>query len=55
MASDSKVQMPTSGGGLVRYFEDVKTKIPIKPEYVIIAIVVVVILEIVLNKTHIFG
>lgn len=55
MASDSKVQMPTSGGGLVRYFEDVKTKVPIKPEYVIIAIVAVVILEIVLNKTRIFG
>ncbi|MFH0752598.1 MAG: preprotein translocase subunit Sec61beta [archaeon] len=50
MASNNKVQMPSSGGGLVRYFEDVKTKIPIKPEYVVIAIVVVLIAEIILHR-----
>ncbi len=55
MASDSKVQMPSSGGGLVRYFENVKTKLPVKPEYVIVAIVVVVVLEILLSKTRILG
>jgi len=55
MASDSKVQMPSTGGGLVRYFEGVKTKVPIKPEYVIIAIAVVVVLEIILHKTRILG
>jgi len=47
--------MPSGGGGLVRYFENAKTKVPIKPEYVLIAIVVVVVLEIVLIKTNIFG
>ncbi len=55
MASDAKVQMPSSGGGLVRYFEDVKTKFPIKPEYVIIAIVVIIALEIILHKTSFLG
>ncbi len=55
MASNSKVQMPSTGGGLVRYFEDVKTKVPIKPEYVIIAIAFVVVLEFVLHKTRVFG
>ncbi len=42
--------MPSSGGGLVRYFENVKTKVPIKPEYVVIAIVAVVILEILVHR-----
>lgn len=42
--------MPSSGGGLVRYFEGTKTKIPIKPHYVIIAIAVVLVLEIFLHK-----
>ena len=48
--ADNKVQMPSSGGGLVRYFEEVKTKFPIKPSYVVVAIVVVFFLEILLNK-----
>ena len=50
MASNNKVQMPSSGGGLVRYFEGVKTKVPIKPEYVIVAIIAVVVLEIILHR-----
>lgn len=50
MSSNEKVQMPSSGGGLVRYFEEVKTKLPIKPHYVVAAIVVVVVLEVVLHK-----
>jgi len=41
--------MPSSGAGLTRYFDDYKSKIELKPEHVIILIVVVIILEILLN------
>jgi preprotein translocase subunit Sec61beta len=48
MAND-KIQMPSSGAGLTRYFDDYKSKIELKPEHVIVLIVVVIILEILLN------
>lgn len=45
MAED-KIRMPASFGGLTRYFEDYKSKLEIKPEYVLFAIVLVILLEI---------
>jgi preprotein translocase subunit Sec61beta len=48
MAQD-KVNLPSGMGGLVRYFDDYKSKIEFKPEHVIIAIVVVIIAEILLH------
>ena len=48
--ADNKIQMPSSGGGLVRYFDDVKTKFDIKPIYVIAIIALVIIVEIYLYK-----
>jgi len=42
MASD-KIQMPSSGGGLLRYSDEVKSKIEISPISVVAAIVVVAI------------
>lgn len=50
-----KIQMPSSGGGLVRYFDDYKSKISIKPLYVIIFIALVIIIELYLHKTKLFG
>ena len=47
---DNKIQMPSSGGGLVRYFDDIKTKIEIKPVYVIVVIVLIIIIELYLYK-----
>ena len=44
MAED-KIRMPASFGGLTRYFEDYKSKLEIKPEYVILIIAIVIILE----------
>lgn len=49
MAED-KIQMPSSGGGLVRYFDDIKTKIEIKPVYVIAFIVLIIIIELYFYK-----
>ena len=47
--SDDRIQMPSSGAGLTRFFDDYKSKIEIKPEHVIILIVVVIVVELLLN------
>jgi preprotein translocase subunit Sec61beta len=49
MAQD-KIQMPQSGGGLVRYYDDYKTKIEVGPKVVIGMIVAVIIIEIILHS-----
>jgi len=49
MASN-KISMPSSGGGLMRYFDDYKSKIQIKPSYVIVFVVIVVIAELIIQK-----
>jgi len=47
--SNDKIQMPSSGAGLTRYFDDFHSKIELKPEHVIILIVLIILIEIVLN------
>ncbi|MFH1053307.1 MAG: preprotein translocase subunit Sec61beta [Candidatus Woesearchaeota archaeon] len=51
MARD-KVSMPSSMGGLVRYFDEYKSKIQFKPGHIIVLIIIVIIIEIVL---HLYG
>ncbi len=38
--------MPSSGGGIVRYSDDHKSKIEFKPQFVVIMIIVVILIEI---------
>jgi preprotein translocase subunit Sec61beta len=45
----NKIQMPQSTAGLVRYFEDTKEAIKIKPEYIAAASIAIVALEIALR------
>ena len=45
-----KIRMPSSGGGLVRYFDDYKSKIEFRPHYVIVLIILVIIIEFVLHN-----
>ncbi|MFH1840388.1 MAG: preprotein translocase subunit Sec61beta [Nanoarchaeota archaeon] len=45
-----KMQMPSGMGGLVRYFDDYKSKIEFKPVIVIVMIIVAIILEIILHR-----
>jgi preprotein translocase subunit Sec61beta len=52
MAKNNKVSMPSSQGGLVRYFDDYKSKIEFKPGYIIVFVIVIIILEILL---HLYG
>jgi preprotein translocase subunit Sec61beta len=47
--ADDKIQMPSSGAGLTRYFDDYKSKIELKPEHVIVMIVILILIEILLN------
>lgn len=48
MASD-KVSMPSGMGGLVRYFDEYKSKIELQPGHVLILIAVVIILVLILH------
>ena len=49
MARNEKISMPSSQGGLVRYFDDYKSKIEFKPGYIIIFVVLIIIIEIILH------
>lgn len=41
MAHDNRITMPSGMGGLMRYFDEYKSKIRIKPGHIIIMVVVV--------------
>ncbi len=47
MAQD-KISMPSGMGGLVRYFDEYKSKIKFKPGHIIILCVVVIVIMLVL-------
>jgi preprotein translocase subunit Sec61beta len=49
MSRQDKIQMPSSGAGIMRYFDDYKSKIEFKPEHVIIMVVLVIIIVIALH------
>jgi preprotein translocase subunit Sec61beta len=49
MSKDNRINMPSGMGGIVRYFDDYKSKIEIKPGHVIVLIALIMILLIVLN------
>ncbi len=48
--ADNRIQLPSSQGGLVRYFDEYKSRIEFKPGYVIFFIVLVILLEIALHS-----
>jgi len=49
MAND-KISMPQSGGGLMRYFDEYKSKIEIDKMWILITIVLVVVVELFLQR-----
>ncbi|MEK6826720.1 MAG: preprotein translocase subunit Sec61beta [Nanoarchaeota archaeon] len=53
--TDNRIQMPQSGGGLIRYFEDYKSKIEFSPWVVIWVIVAIIIAEILLHRLNFLG
>ncbi|MFH1637338.1 MAG: preprotein translocase subunit Sec61beta [Candidatus Woesearchaeota archaeon] len=55
MAKDNKIRMPQSGGGLIRYYDEYKSKLQINPWYVVVAIVVVVVFLFILHRMNPVG
>ena len=49
MAKKDKFRMPTGMAGLIRYGEDTKEQLKIKPKHVIAFCIVVVVLEVLLK------
>ncbi len=49
MAKKNKFYMPQSTAGLIRYFEESKEAIKLKPEHIIAISFIVIILELVLK------
>jgi preprotein translocase subunit Sec61beta len=49
MADKNRISMPASTAGLTRYFEDYRSKIELKPAYVLVLAVLIMIVLIVLN------
>jgi preprotein translocase subunit Sec61beta len=49
--------MPASTAGITQYWDEVKTKVELKPEYVVAIAILIIILEIFLNTygTSFFG
>ncbi|MFH1133241.1 MAG: preprotein translocase subunit Sec61beta [Nanoarchaeota archaeon] len=50
MSKQDKIQMPSGMGGLVRYFDDYKSKIEFQPQHVVIFIVLVLALVLLLHQ-----
>lgn len=52
MAHDDKIRMPSGMGGLVRYFDEYRSKIELKPGTVIVICIILIVLVLLL---HAFG
>jgi len=46
---EERMRMPASFGGLVRYFEEYKSRIQLKPAHVVLVIVLFIIFEIIVR------
>ena len=49
MAKDNKINLPSSGGGLIRYFDEYRSKVSFKPGHIITLVVIIIIIEIILH------
>tara|TARA_Y100000310_G_scaffold343984_1_gene454377 strand:- start:10523 stop:10678 length:156 start_codon:yes stop_codon:yes gene_type:complete len=48
--ANEKVSMPQSGGGLVRYFDEYKSKFQIDKKWIFAVIVLIVVIELWLQR-----
>jgi preprotein translocase subunit Sec61beta len=46
MSKQDKIQMPQSTAGLVRYFEESKEAIKLRPEHVVVVCALIIVMEI---------
>jgi preprotein translocase subunit Sec61beta len=49
MARDDRIRLPSSTAGITQYWDDVKTKVELKPVHVIALAVIIMLLEIFLQ------
>lgn len=47
--AQERISMPSSMGGLVRYFDEYKSKFELKPGHVVVLVVIVILIEILLH------
>ncbi|MBI2145224.1 preprotein translocase subunit Sec61beta [Candidatus Woesearchaeota archaeon] len=47
--ADDRITMPSSQGGLVRYYNEYKSKLQIKPVHVVALVIAVIFLELLLR------
>ncbi len=45
----NKIQMPSGMGGLVRYFDEYKSRITLKPGHVVVLCIIVIIIMLILH------
>ena len=50
MARNNKVNMPSSGAGITRYFDDYRSKIEFKPGHIIVLVCIVIVIELILHS-----
>ncbi len=53
--TENRIQMPSSGGGIVRYFDEYKAKIELSPKIIIALIIFIAVLEIILHQMNFLG
>ncbi|MFA5887786.1 MAG: preprotein translocase subunit Sec61beta [Candidatus Nanoarchaeia archaeon] len=53
--ADDKIRMPSSGGGLIRYYDEYKSKYEFPPIYVVVAVAAVIVLVTILRYTKPLG
>ncbi|MBC8500271.1 MAG: preprotein translocase subunit Sec61beta [Nanoarchaeota archaeon] len=49
MGRKDKINMPASTAGITRYFDDYKSRIEFKPQYIIVLVIIVILIEIFLH------
>jgi preprotein translocase subunit Sec61beta len=49
MSSQNKMSMPSGMGGLVRYFDEYKSKVSFSPGTVIVLAIIILVIEVILH------
>lgn len=52
MATDNRVQMPAGFGGLTRFSEEYESKFNLKPTYVIVFVILIILFRISLGMIY---
>ena len=53
--ADNKISLPSGSGGITRYFDEKTSNVEISPKAVIVICILIIVFEIILHKTNMFG